>query len=117
MVTNITVPLLGLVDTAIVGHMGAASYIGAVAIGTTIFNMVYWLLGFLRMGTTGIVSQAHGAGDGKAERDALWNSLLWGFVIALTLLVLQTPLLRASLWLMAPETEVARHAEIGRAHV
>ena len=110
MVTNITVPLLGLVDTAIVGHMGAASYIGAVAIGTTIFNMVYWLLGFLRMGTTGIVSQAHGAGDGKAERDALWNSLLWGFVIALTLLVLQTPLLRASLWLMAPEAEVARHA-------
>ena len=109
-VTNITVPLLGLVDTAIVGHMGSAAYIGAVAIGTTIFNMVYWLFGFLRMGTTGIVSQAHGAGDSMAERDALANSLLWSGAIALALLVLQTPLLRFSLWLMAPEAEVARYA-------
>ena len=62
-VTNITVPLLGLVDTTIVGHMGKAEYIGAIAIGTTIFNMVYWIFAFLRMGTTGIVSQAHGARD------------------------------------------------------
>ena len=109
--TNITVPLLGLVDTAIVGHMGASAYIGAVAIGTTTFNMVYWLFGFLRMGTTGIVSQAHGAGDGEAIRRSLVRSLMWGGAIALLLLLLQTPLLRFSLWLMQPEAEVAHYAE------
>ena len=49
-VTNITTPLLGLVDVAIVGHMGAAAYIGAIAVGGTMFNMLYWLFGFLRLG-------------------------------------------------------------------
>ena len=48
-VTNITVPLLGLVDTAIVGHMGDATYIGAIAVGSMVFNLVYWVFGFLRM--------------------------------------------------------------------
>ena len=110
-VTNITVPLLGLVDMAIVGHMGASSYIGAVAIGTTIFNMVYWVFAFLRMGTTGIVSQAHGAGDDQAIRDRLIRSLMTGGTIALVLLILQTPLLRFALWMMAPEADVARYAE------
>ena len=109
-VTNITVPLLGLVDMTIVGHMGAADYIAAVAIGTTIFNMVYWLFGFLRMGTTGIVSQAHGAGDGRTVYESLRKSLVWGGLIAFILLLLQTPLLRFSLWLMEPETEVAQYA-------
>jgi len=109
-VTNITVPLLGLVDTTIVGHMGRAEYIGAVAIGTTIFNMTYWLFGFLRMGTTGIVSQAHGAGDGAAVREGLVRSLVWALLISLALLVLQTPLLKFALWLMEPEAEVARSA-------
>lgn len=110
-VTNITVPLLGLVDMTIVGHMGSAAYIGAVAIGTTIFNMVYWLFAFLRMGTTGVVSQAHGAGDNAAMRDGLLRSLLWGVIIATGLLILQTPLLSFSLWLMAPEPEIAQYAE------
>ena len=110
MVTNITVPLLGLVDTTIVGHMGKAEYIGAIAIGTTIFNMVYWIFAFLRMGTTGIVSQAHGARDIGLQREGLRRSLRWAFALSLLLLVLQTPLLRFSLWLMAPEAEVARYA-------
>ena len=109
-VTNITVPLLGLVDATIVGHMGRAEYIGAIAIGTTIFNMVYWIFGFLRMGTTGIVSQAHGAGDDQAIRDGLLRSLLLGLFISLCLLLLQTPLLRFAMWLMQPEKEVATYA-------
>ena len=106
-VANITVPLLGLVDTAVVGHMGRAEYIAAVAIATTIFNMTYWLFAFLRMGTTGIVSQAHGAGDEAGIRAGLTHSLMFGLLISLCLLLLQTPLLRFALWLMQPSAEVA----------
>ena len=62
-VSNITTPLLGLVDVAIVGHIGSAVYIGAIAVGSTMFNMLYWLFGFLRMGTAGLTSQSCGAGD------------------------------------------------------
>ena len=109
-VTNITVPLLGLVDTTIVGHMGRAEYIGAVAIGTTIFNMVYWLFAFLRMGTTGLVSQAHGAGDEQGVREGLLRSLSLGLVISVCLLFLQIPLLRFALWFMQPAAEVAHYA-------
>ncbi len=109
-VTNITVPLLGLVDTTIVGHMGRAEYIGAIAIGTTIFNMLYWLFAFLRMGTTGIVSQAFGAGDQRLVSESLRRSLLWALLIALALIALQTPLLRFSLWLMKPEPALAQYA-------
>ena len=62
-VSNITVPLLGLVDVAIVGHLGAAAYIGAIAVGGMTFNVVYWIFGFLRMGTSGMTSQALGRRD------------------------------------------------------
>lgn len=62
-ITNITTPLLALMDVAIVGHMGDASYIAAIAVGGTIFNMIYWLFAFLRMGTSGMSAQAHGASD------------------------------------------------------
>ena len=59
-ISNITVPLLGLVDVAIVGHIGDAAYIGAIAVGSMLFNVIYWLFGFLRMGTSGMTSQALG---------------------------------------------------------
>ena len=64
-VSNITVPLLGLIDVAIVGHLGSASYIGAIAVGGMLFNIIYWLFGFLRMGTSGMTSQAFGKRDLK----------------------------------------------------
>lgn len=69
-VTNITTPLLGLVDVAIVGHMGAAAYIGAIAVGGSMFNMLYWLFGFLRMGSSGMTAQCYGSGeqDGQERR-------------------------------------------------
>ncbi len=106
-VTNITVPLLGLVDTAVVGHMGRPEYIGAIAIGTTIFSMIYWIFAFLRMGTTGIVSQAYGAHDEAAEALGLVRSVKWALGISAALLLLQSPLLSAALWLMEPEAEIA----------
>ena len=59
-VSNITVPLLGLVDVTIVGHLGATAYIGAIAVGGLLFNILYWNFGFLRMGTSGLTSQAYG---------------------------------------------------------
>ena len=109
-VTNITVPLLGLVDTAVVGHMGRAEYIAAVAIGTTIFNMTYWLLGFLRMATTGITAQAFGAEARGLVGETLKGSLRWALGFAALLLMLQGPLLNFSLWLMKPNPEVAQLA-------
>ncbi|MBP5381643.1 MAG: MATE family efflux transporter [Bacteroidaceae bacterium] len=111
-VTNITVPLLGIVDMTIVGHLGAAEYIGAIAIGTTIFNMLYWVFAFLRMGTTGIVSQAYGAEDRKTIRYGLFRSLILGGMLSVLLLILQEPLLRFSLWMMAPAPMVAEQASV-----
>ena len=61
--TNITVPLLGLIDSAITGHLGATAYVGAITIGAMTFNLMYWLFAFLRMGTSGLTSQALGRGD------------------------------------------------------
>ena len=85
-VTNITVPLLGLVDTAIVGHMGDAAYIGAIAVGSMIFNLVYWVFGFLRMGTSGLTAQARGRRDFADLRQLLKRSALVSLAIALLIL-------------------------------
>ena len=60
---NITVPLLGLIDTGISGHLGKTEYIGAISVGTMMFNIIYWNFGFLRMGTSGITAQAFGAAN------------------------------------------------------
>ena len=86
-VSNITVPLLGLVDVAIVGHMGSAVYIGAVAVGSMIFNLVYWLFGFLRMGTSGMTSQALGRRDLTEVVSLLTRSLSMALGIALLFVV------------------------------
>ena len=64
-VSNITVPLLGLSDTAIAGHLHSDSFIAAIAVGSMMLNVTFWLFGFLRMGTTGLTAQAFGAGDVK----------------------------------------------------
>ena len=73
-VSNITVPLLGLVDTAIVGHMGSASYIGAIAVGGVIFSIIYWLFTFLRMGTSGLTAQDLGADDKAGITNTLYRA-------------------------------------------
>ena len=105
-VTNITVPLLGLVDTAIVGHMGDAAYIGAIAVGSMIFNLVYWVFGFLRMGTSGLTAQAYGRQDELAMRRILRQSLKWAGGIALFLILLQWPLCEVMLAVIGPTADV-----------
>ena len=108
--SNITVPLLGLVDIAIVGHLGSASHIGAIAIGTTIFNMIYWIFAFFRMGTSGMTSQAYGAGNKKEIQALLYRSLLCSLAVALIILVSQIPLREFSLFIMSPDNQVKGYA-------
>lgn len=90
--SNLATPLLGVVDTAVIGNLGNAALIGAIAIGGMIFSFLYWGFGFLRMGTTGLVAQAHGAGDEIEARASLYRALLAGFTIGLLLVSLQVPL-------------------------
>ena len=86
--SNVTVPLLGMVDMAITGHLGSVVYMGAIAVGAMIFNLVYWIFGFLRMGTSGTVSQAFGRRDlGEASR-LLVRSIVVALALAFTLVVL-----------------------------
>ncbi len=85
-VSNITTPLLGLVDMAITGHIGGAAFIGAVAIASTVFNITYWLFNFLRMGTSGPVAQAYGAGDSREIDAMLWRSLIVALVLGVVIL-------------------------------
>ena len=105
-VTNITVPLLGLVDTAIVGHMGSAAYIGAVAVGSMIFNLVYWVFGFLRMGTSGMTAQARGRRDFSEATQLLMRSCRVSLSIALLIVVLQWPVREGMLWFIGPSEDV-----------
>ena len=105
-VTNITVPLLGLVDTAIVGHMGSAAYIGAVAVGSMIFNLVYWVFGFLRMGTSGMTAQARGRRDFSEVTRLLVRSGWVSLSIALLIIVLQWPVREGMLWFIGPSEDV-----------
>ena len=105
-VSNITVPLLGLIDTAIVGHMGDAAYIGAVAVGSMIFSLVYWMFGFLRMGTSGMTAQARGRRDLAGVVSLLSRSLVVSSVISLSVIVLQYPLREMMLWLIGPTSDV-----------
>ena len=104
--TNITVPLLGLVDTAIVGHMGSAAYIGAVAVGSMIFNLVYWVFGFLRMGTSGMTAQARGRRDFSEATQLLVRSCWVSLSIALLILMLQWPVREGMLWFIGPSGDV-----------
>ncbi len=90
--SNITTPVLGLVDVAIVGHIGSAAYIGAIAVGSTMFNMLYWLFGFLRMGTAGLTSQSFGAGNFHASSASLRRALLMAFTIAALLIAMSKPI-------------------------
>ena len=91
-ISNITVPLLGLVDVTIVGHLGTASYIGAIAVGGMLFSMIYWIFGFLRMGTGGLTSQAYGRHDLPEVTRLLMRSLSISLLLAFLLLVLQYPI-------------------------
>lgn len=99
-ISNITVPLLGLVDVSIVGHLGSATYIGAIAVGGMLFSMIYWIFGFLRMGTSGLTAQAYGRRD-LAEVILLFvRSLGIAFGLALLLILFQYPILKVAFTLI-----------------
>lgn len=105
-VSNITVPLLGLVDLAIAGHLGSARYIAAISVGSMIFNVIYWLMGFLRMGTSGMTGQAYGARDTEGIRMLLRRSLTLSLLIAAAFLLFQWPLREAALGIIHPSAAV-----------
>lgn len=111
-VTNITVPLLGLVDVAIVGHMGDASYIGAIAVGTMMMNVICWLFGFLRMGTSGMTSQAYGRGDSKEAATIIFQAIALGAAIGILFVLFQPLLLRLFLFFMRPSDEICAFASV-----
>ena len=109
-ISNITVPLLGMIDLAIVGHMGNKSYIGAVAIGTTIFNFIYWNFGFLRMGTSGFAAQAYGKRDLTEAMQVLGRSVMVGLFIAILLIILQYPIGKLAFYFIQPTATTASWA-------
>ena len=109
-ISNATVPILGAVDTAVVGQLGQAAPIGAVGLGAIILTALYWIFGFLRMGTTGLASQALGAGD-RAEGDALLTrALLVAFAAGAAIIALQWPLFAGAFLLAPASDEVERLA-------
>lgn len=101
-VSNITVPLMGIVSTAIAGHWGtdSAATIGALAVGVSIFNFIYWNCSFVRMGTSGLTAQAFGAGDRRECTVMLWRALSVAAAMGLLMLVLQYPVGEAALRIM-----------------
>ena len=105
-VSNITVPLLGLVDVAIVGHMGDAVYIGAIAVGSMIFNVIYWIFGFLRMGTSGMTSQWFGRRDLADVVRLLLRSLTVALVVAALIILFRYPLLSLALAVVSPSPDI-----------
>ena len=111
-VSNITVPLLGLVDVAIVGHLGSASYIGAIAVGGMLFNMIYWIFGFLRMGTSGMTAQVYGKRDLTEVVRTLLRAVGVGLLISLGLWILQSPILWGAFVLIDATEEVKRWASL-----
>lgn len=109
-VANITTPLLSLVDVAIVGHLGSAVYVGAIAVGGSIFSMLYWLFGFLRFGTSGLTAQALGRGSARQTSLLLQRSLLIALGFGLILITAHYPLGHAALSFMDTDADIAGKA-------
>lgn len=111
-ISNLSVPLLGAVDTALVGNLDQVWYLGALAIGSVIFNFVFWGFGFLRMGTTGLTAQGYGREDSKEIFLILVRVQMIALVIGILILLLQTPILSLSLLLIQSSEEVARYTKV-----
>src|SRR5210317_2152438 len=110
--SNISVPLLGMVDTGVTGHLENSAYLGAVSIGATIFSFIYMGMNFLRMGTTGIAAQSFGANDNDGLRASLGQALVVGVLIAVLLIVLQGPIGRLALHLLGGDAETQAFAAV-----
>ena len=109
-ISNITVPLMGLVSTGIVGTWsGEAAVIGALALGVSIFNFIYWNCSFIRMGTSGLTAQAYGAGDFHETTAMLARAVVISLALSILVLIFQKPLGELSLWLMGGDENVAAY--------
>ncbi|WP_416679239.1 MATE family efflux transporter [Candidatus Pseudothioglobus sp. Uisw_016] len=108
---NATIPILGAVDTAVVGQLGLAAPIGAVGIGAIIITAIYWLFGFLRMGTTGLTAQAIGSGDKPETSALLVRGIIIGLVAGLILIIAQVPIFLGALQLSPASMEVESLAQ------
>ncbi len=104
--SNATVPILGAVDTGVVGQMGLAAPIGAVGIGAVILATIYWVFGFLRMGTTGLVAQARGAGDAPETGALFMRGLLIGVAGGVLFIAIRAGLFAGAFWLAPASPEV-----------
>lgn len=105
-VSNITVPLLGMIDLAITGHLGNQSFIGAIAVGSMLFNIMYWMFGFLRMGTSGLTAQAFGETNKEKITETLYQGITVSVAISLLLLVLSPLIFMGAMEFIAPSPEV-----------
>ena len=105
-VSNISTPLLGLVDAAVIGQLDSASYLGAIALGVLLFNFLYLGLGFLRMGTTAFTAQAFGAGDGAEVEAGLARAAIVGIALGLLMIVAQFPIAIIAFWLLEGSADV-----------
>lgn len=112
MLSNISTPLLGMVDTAVVGHLDHAYYIGAVAVGSIVFSFLFWGFGFLRMGTTALTAQALGAEDGDEVRATLARALALAALLGLLLIGLQAPIGIGAFGLLDASADVERYARL-----
>ena len=109
-IANISVPMLGIVDTALVGHMEAVYYIGALAVGTMVFNFIYFGMGFLSMGTSGLTAQAWGAQNQSEVGLVFWRALTVALSMSILLILLQIPLVRIGFHFVDATPEVLEHA-------
>lgn len=107
-ISNITIPLLGIIDLALMGHMESELYIGAIALGTMIFNVLYWAFAFLRMGTSGFTAQAYGEKNNEEQALNLFRATLTALIGALFLILLQVPIEFISFYLIggSPDVEI-----------
>jgi len=104
--SNITVPLLGMVDTAVVGHLPGPHHLGAVALGASAFSAVFFTVVSLRMGTTGLIAQAFGAGDRFGLQAGFFRALTLALVIAVLMIVLTSPIITAASWIFEPTERI-----------
>lgn len=111
-ISNITVPLLGMVDMTIAGHLTSAAYIGAIALGSTIFNLIYWNFSFLRMGTSGFTAQAYGANDMEESMTLLLRALSIGLIGGLVILIFQNPIGSIAIKAMSGSDEIKEYVHL-----
>ena len=111
-ISNLSVPLLGVVDTALVGHLDQVYYLGALAVGGMIFNFLFWGFGFLRMGTTGLTAQEYGGRNREGMMMILARVQLIAWSMGLLIILLQSPIALFSLWVIDSSAEVANFTKV-----